>query len=86
MEESKMWNKRIYVVLCLRGEGSFMKGIMYILAAMLLACWVLGYVVAGIMHPLVHVLLLVAVVIVLYQYLGRDRAPRNSPAVRTDKA
>ncbi|SHK68533.1 lmo0937 family membrane protein [Maribacter aquivivus] len=47
-----------------------MKNIIYILVAALVISWVLGFVVFKVMGALVHLLLLLAVVLLIYNWLS----------------
>ena len=51
-----------------------MAGILYILAAILIIGWVVSFVFSNIVSPLIHLLLVVGLIVLAYQFLtGRRR-------------
>ena len=48
-----------------------MKGLLFALAAVLLAVWIVGFVFKYIVSPLIHIALLAALVLFVYQLVAR---------------
>ena len=51
-----------------------MAGILYTIAVILIILWLIGFLVAHVVSPVIHLLLLAAVIVLAYQFLtGRRR-------------
>ena len=50
-----------------------MGGILYTVAVVLIILWVLGFLVAHVVSPVIHLILLAAVIVLAYQFLSGRR-------------
>jgi len=51
-----------------------MAGILYIIAVVLIILWVFGFLIAHVVSPIIHLVLVAAVLVLAYQFLtGRRR-------------
>jgi hypothetical protein len=51
-----------------------MGGILYTIAVVLIILWVIGFLVAHVVSPVIHLILVAAVIVLVYQFLsGRRR-------------
>lgn len=51
-----------------------MGNLLYIIGAVLVVMWLVGFLVAHVASPIIHVLLVIAVIVFLYQFLTGRRS------------
>ena len=51
-----------------------MGNLLYIIGAVLVVLWIVGFLVAHVASPLIHIILVVAVIVFLYQFLTGRRS------------
>jgi hypothetical protein len=51
-----------------------MGGILYIIAVVLIVLWVFGFLVAHVVSPIIHLVLVAAVIVLAYQFLSGRRS------------
>ena len=51
-----------------------MGNLLYIIGAVLVVMWIVGFLVAHVASPIIHVLLVIAVIVFLYQFLTGRRS------------
>jgi hypothetical protein len=59
-------------------KGKLMKNLLYIIAAILIVFWVIGFVFRYIISPMVHLLLVVALIVIALRFIvGQTGGRRN---------
>ena len=51
-----------------------MGNLLYIIGAVLVVMWIVGFLVAHVASPIIHVLLVIAVIVFLYQFITGRRS------------